>query len=50
MATGATRDEAIGVIKAAMILHIESLREHGEAVPVPQCSAEVVEIAAQSAG
>ncbi len=46
VATGTTREEAIREIEVAMVLHIESLREHGEPVPVPQCSAEVVEIAA----
>lgn len=45
VAAGATRDEAIGEIEAAMALHIESLRERGGPVPVPKCSAEVVEIA-----
>ena len=46
VATGATREEAIREIETAIVLHIESLREHGEAVPAPQCSAVVVEVAA----
>ena len=46
VATGATRDEAIREIGAAIVLHIESLREHGEPVPAPQCTAVVVEVAA----
>ena len=46
VATGATRDEAIREIGTAIVLHIESLREHGESVPAPQCTATVVEIAA----
>ena len=46
VATGATRDEAIREIGTAIALHIESLREHGEPVPAPQCSAAVVEVAA----
>jgi predicted RNase H-like HicB family nuclease len=46
VATGATRDEAIRQIEVAIALHIQSLREHGEAVPEPQCSAAVVEVAA----
>ena len=46
VATGTTKEEAVREIETAMILHIESLREHGEPVPVPQCSAEVVEIVA----
>ena len=46
MATGETRDEAFRQIEAAIAMHIQSLREHGEAVPEPQCSAAVVEVAA----
>lgn len=46
VATGATREEAIREIGTAIVLHIESLREHGEPVSVPQCTAAVVEVAA----
>ncbi len=46
VATGPTHDEAIRAIRAAIVLHIESLREYGEPVPAPQCTATVVEIAA----
>ena len=46
VATGETRDEAIREIGTAIALHVESLREHGEAVPAPQCTAGVVEVAA----
>lgn len=46
VATGATRDETIREIRTAIALHIESLREHGEPVPSPQCTATVVQIAA----
>ncbi|MDE0047056.1 MAG: type II toxin-antitoxin system HicB family antitoxin [bacterium] len=46
IATGATRDEAIREIGTAIVLHIESLREHGESVPAPHCTATVVEVAA----
>ncbi|MDD9993543.1 MAG: type II toxin-antitoxin system HicB family antitoxin [Rhodospirillales bacterium] len=46
VATAATRDEAIREIEAAIVLHIGSLREHGEPVPAPQCTAAVVEVAA----
>ncbi len=46
VATGATRDEAIREIGTAIVLHIESLRAHGEPVPAPQCTAAVVEVAA----
>ena len=46
LATGATRDETIREIGSAIALHIESLREHGDAVPAPQCTAVMVEVAA----
>lgn len=46
VAAGATRDEAIREIGAAMALHIESMREHGDPVPAPQCTAAVVQVAA----
>ena len=46
VATGATRDEAIREIGAAMDLNIESLRENGDPVPAPQCTAAVVQVAA----
>ena len=46
VATGTTRDEAIREIGTAIALHIESLREHGEPVPAPQCTAAGVEVAA----
>ena len=46
VAAGPTRDEAIREIGTAIALHIGSLREHGELVPAPQCTAAVVEIAA----
>ena len=42
----ATRDEAIREIGTAIVLHIESLREHGQPVPAPQSTATVVAIAA----
>ncbi len=45
VATGVPRDEAIQEIETAIALHIERLREHGEAIPTPQCSAAVVEVA-----
>ena len=46
VATGATREETIREIGTAIALHIESLREHGEPIPSPQCTAMVVQIAA----
>ena len=45
VATGATREEAVSEIREAIRFHIESLREHGEPVPEPQCTATVVDVA-----
>ena len=46
VATGATRDETVQHMRQAIQLHIESLREHGEPVPAPRCTAVVVNVAA----
>ena len=46
VATGATREEAVREMRQAIEFHIESLREHGELVPEPQCTATVVDVAA----
>ncbi len=45
VATGRSREEALTEIREAIALHIESLREHGEPVPQPQATTEVVEVA-----
>lgn len=39
-------DELLEEIRAAIELHIESLRDHGEPIPDPLCTAAVVEVAA----
>ncbi len=46
IATGATEEDATRKIREAIRLHIESLQEHGEPVPEPQCTATVIEVAA----
>ena len=46
IATGATRDDVIRQIREAMEFHIEGMREQGEPVPEPQCTAAIVEVAA----
>ncbi len=46
VATGATREDVVREMRAAIAFHIESLREHQEAVPDSRCTAAVVEIAA----
>lgn len=40
VATGPTEQDVISEIRQAISLHIESLLEHGETVPQPQCSAK----------
>ena len=44
--TGATREEAVEEIRSAIRLHVERLREHGEPVPKPHCTTDVVDMAA----
>ena len=46
VATGATREEAVREMRQAIEFHIESLRQHGEPAPEPQCTATVVDVAA----
>ena len=46
IATGATREEAVREMRRAIAFDIESLREHGEPVPEPRCTAAVVDVAA----
>ena len=46
VATGSTREEAVAEIRVAIRLHVESLRAHGEPVPEPHCTADVVDVAA----
>jgi predicted RNase H-like HicB family nuclease len=41
-AVGETRDEAMQLIREAIELHVESLRQHGEPVPAPHSSVEMV--------
>ena len=46
VATGASRDGVVREMRSAIAFHIESLREHREPVPDPQCTATVVNVAA----
>lgn len=48
VATGATYPEVLREIREAMQFHIEGMREHGEQVPEPECSAVVVDLTAGS--
>ncbi len=44
VAVGESRDEAMQLIREAIELHIESLREHGETVPPPHSFVEKVAV------
>ena len=44
VAVGETREEAMELIREAIELHIESLRENGEAVPEPHSFVEKVAV------
>ena len=35
VATGCTREETVDEMRRAIELHVESLREHGDPVPIP---------------
>jgi predicted RNase H-like HicB family nuclease len=44
VAVGETRDEAMDLIREAIELHIDSLRENGEQVPTPHSFVEKVAV------
>ena len=44
VATGATREGLIQMMREAIAMHVEGLRERGEQVPEPQSTAAVVEL------
>lgn len=46
IAAGETREEVLGLIREAIALHIEGLRDAGEAIPDPSSEAEVVDVSA----
>lgn len=46
VATGETRDEALALIREAIELHIEGLREEGLPIPEPRSEGEIVEVGA----
>ena len=50
IATGKTEGEVIAEIREAIAFHIESLVEHGEAVPKPQTVAASVDVGVLAAG
>ena len=44
IAAGDSVSEVEELIREAIILHVESLREHGDPIPEPQTSAALVEV------
>jgi predicted RNase H-like HicB family nuclease len=46
VAVGKSREEVLRLIREAIDLHVQSLRDHGEQVPVPSSSVEYVHVAA----
>lgn len=44
VAAGETREEALQLIREAVELHIEGLREQGEAIPEPHSFSDLVEV------
>ena len=46
VATGATREDVVSQIQEAIEFHIEGMREQGEPIPEPQCTAAVADVAA----
>ena len=46
IAAGESREEVVTLIREAIELHIESLKEDGQPVPTPSSSSEVVEVEA----
>jgi predicted RNase H-like HicB family nuclease len=44
VAVGETREEAMALIREAVEMHIENLRENGELVPPPHSSVEKIAV------
>ena len=50
VATGSTKEEVLNEIRDAIAFHVESLLEHGEAVPHSQTTAAIVDAEVLAAG
>ncbi len=50
VAAGETREETLELIREAIALHLEGMRQHGETVPQPTSSFEYVEVGRQEGG
>jgi predicted RNase H-like HicB family nuclease len=46
VAVGETKEEALVLIREAISLHLENLKENGEPVPLPFSTSEIVEVCA----
>ena len=46
VAAGETREEVLSLIREAIELHIEGLRQEGQPIPPPSSTSEVVDIEA----
>lgn len=46
VATGASAEEVVREMRSVIVLHVESLRDHGEQVPEPRCSFATVDVKA----
>ena len=44
VAAGETRDEVLELIREAIEVHIEALREDGQPVPAPSSTSEIVDV------
>jgi predicted RNase H-like HicB family nuclease len=44
VATGNTRDEVLASMREAIAMHLEGMREDGEAIPAPNSDPEFVEV------
>jgi predicted RNase H-like HicB family nuclease len=46
IAVGQTREEAVQLIREAIVLHIDELKRSGQTVPQPMSEGEIVEVEA----
>ena len=44
IAAGETKEEALSLIREAIELHLEDLKEEGQPVPAPSSTSELVEV------
>ena len=44
IAAGETKEEALSLIREAIELHVEGLKEEGQPVPAPSSTSELVEV------